>query len=629
MLPKIHTLLILIGCFLVNEKLCGQNHVRGNITPDTVWFNSMQKLHWNMPTNISGTVTNTSKYNPRIVVDHNQTLHIVFDGGVDHGLYYTYKKSDGDWNYPVELPTGKAAYPTLVVDKKNTLYLFWRGELTGGITRVMCSHEHFGDSVWSPPLVLSPPPRFSNFDVFTIAAAVDSNNTLHVFWDLNYNVQRNILLYTYKPENENWSDPVEIMTGRSGFQIVPEEDGNIQPYNFVGQNLFIGNDGTLHIVWQGSPARLQQNREIRYAFKQPNANWTIVGKIYHDEADTSWLPGTVFGPKIRETLSRELIVLFEQYSDASTSQVRMLRKPFSQGWSLASNVTDLPSLSQKPDFTVDKSGNVHVLWSQYIPYYNTIAYKMLSISDNRWSETTLLQNAYGYVPEIVLDTSGAAHAVWYGGGPLVSYGPWEIYYATGTPIQIPAAPTANAATSVTSSGFTANWSSSTGATGYRLDVSTSSSFSSYVSGYQDLDVGNVTSRSVTSLSANTTYYYRVRAYNIGGTSGNSSTITVTTTGPTLVEQFSSDIPIPYALYQNYPNPFNPLTTIQFSLPKETPVVLTIFNSLGMEIAVLVNEQLPPGHYRTQWSPRNNPSGVYFYQLRSSEFTETKKLLLLR
>src|SRR5438046_2259631 len=96
----------------------------------------------------------------------------------------------------------------------------------------------------------------------------------------------------------------------------------------------------------------------------------------------------------------------------------------------------------------------------------------------------------------------------------------------------PPAPIANPATYVASNSFTANWSSVSGATGYRLDVSTSSSFSTYVTGYQNLDVGNATSRSVTGLNAGTAYYYRVRAYNGVGTSGNSNIVNVTTLSAT-------------------------------------------------------------------------------------------------
>ena len=100
------------------------------------------------------------------------------------------------------------------------------------------------------------------------------------------------------------------------------------------------------------------------------------------------------------------------------------------------------------------------------------------------------------------------------------------------PASIPSPPIAHPATYIASNSFTANWSSVSGATGYRLDVSRNSSFSTYVAGYQNLNVGNTTSRSVTGLNASTTYYYRVRAYNASGTSGNSNVVHVTTLSPT-------------------------------------------------------------------------------------------------
>ena len=97
---------------------------------------------------------------------------------------------------------------------------------------------------------------------------------------------------------------------------------------------------------------------------------------------------------------------------------------------------------------------------------------------------------------------------------------------------IPSSPVANPATLVASNSFRANWRSVSGATGYRLDVATNNSFTNYVTGYQNLNVGNVTSRSVAGLSPSTSYYYRVRAYNGSGTSGNSNVVHLTTLSPT-------------------------------------------------------------------------------------------------
>ena len=102
------------------------------------------------------------------------------------------------------------------------------------------------------------------------------------------------------------------------------------------------------------------------------------------------------------------------------------------------------------------------------------------------------------------------------------------YIYSGTP----SAPIAKPATLVASHSFRANWRSVSGATGYRMDVATDSSFTNYVPGYFNLNVGNTLSHSVAGLSPSTPYYYRVRAYNGNGTSGNSNVVSVTTLPPT-------------------------------------------------------------------------------------------------
>ncbi len=93
------------------------------------------------------------------------------------------------------------------------------------------------------------------------------------------------------------------------------------------------------------------------------------------------------------------------------------------------------------------------------------------------------------------------------------------------------APVATAATNAGCTAFTANWNASANATDYYLDVSTSAVFASFVAGYNNLDVNNVTTYNVTGLAALTTYYYRVRAGNSCGTSISSNVITTGTVVP--------------------------------------------------------------------------------------------------
>jgi len=91
------------------------------------------------------------------------------------------------------------------------------------------------------------------------------------------------------------------------------------------------------------------------------------------------------------------------------------------------------------------------------------------------------------------------------------------------------------------------------------------------------------------------------------------------------------LPKEFSLAQNYPNPFNSETVIEFSLPKPGNVLLKVYNALGQEVAVLVDERRQIGHYQSVWNAGNLPSGVYFYRLivEGDESRLTKKMLLVR
>ncbi|MBS4029395.1 MAG: right-handed parallel beta-helix repeat-containing protein, partial [Ignavibacteriales bacterium] len=109
----------------------------------------------------------------------------------------------------------------------------------------------------------------------------------------------------------------------------------------------------------------------------------------------------------------------------------------------------------------------------------------------------------------------------------------------------------------------------------------------------------------------------------------SATITITE-----VKDISSALPVDYNLEDCYPNPFNPITNFKFQIKENGFVTLSIFDMLGKEVAIVVNEELPAGVYSSTWNAANTPSGTYLYRLQVSNsgnqfFTETKKLLLMK
>jgi len=102
-----------------------------------------------------------------------------------------------------------------------------------------------------------------------------------------------------------------------------------------------------------------------------------------------------------------------------------------------------------------------------------------------------------------------------------------------------------------------------------------------------------------------------------------------------IKNVNSLVPERFYLYQNYPNPFNPVTKVKFAVPlnkggeRGLSVRLVIYDVLGREVATLVNQQLKPGTYEVEWDAGNYPSGVYFYKLKAGDFTDTRKMILIK
>jgi len=118
--------------------------------------------------------------------------------------------------------------------------------------------------------------------------------------------------------------------------------------------------------------------------------------------------------------------------------------------------------------------------------------------------------------------------------------------------------------------------------------------------------------------SNGIYFYRLKQIDFGGSYEYSSEVEVDFEG--LVN---------YSLIQNYPNPFNPSTKIGYTLKERTSVKVTIMNILGEEVAVLTNEIQEQGFHELEFNASNLPNGIYFYSLRTQQYSDTKKMILMK
>ncbi len=117
--------------------------------------------------------------------------------------------------------------------------------------------------------------------------------------------------------------------------------------------------------------------------------------------------------------------------------------------------------------------------------------------------------------------------------------------------------------------------------------------------------------------------------NVGWIAGNGTLLKTSTGGNVFIRTITSEMPEGYGLEQNYPNPFNSSSNVKFQIINYSRVSLKVYDILGKEVRTLVNESLQAGLYSVRFDAGDLPSGIYFYRLTAGDFSETKKLILLK
>ncbi len=173
---------------------------------------------------------------------------------------------------------------------------------------------------------------------------------------------------------------------------------------------------------------------------------------------------------------------------------------------------------------------------------------------------------------------------------------------------------------------TLTWNSSMTATNYSVEVSSDNMFRTTVI---DTTVADTSVQLSIVLQPSTDYFWRVSASNPGGTSGYSAVGSFTTgTGVDAIDA-PNGIPKVFALYQNYPNPFNPTTTIQYDVPKESHVTITVYDVTGREVATLVNQNQSAGSYSVVFNGSRFASGMYFFRMVAGNYVKTQKMMMVK
>jgi hypothetical protein len=475
---------------------------------------------------------------------------------------------------------------------------------------------------WQPDVRLTNDPAGSYTSQNNAWCVASSGLVVHVVW--------------YDKRDGNW----EIYYKRStdagvswGTDIRLTNDAAYSRYPSVAVS-----GSAVHVVWEdnranweiyykrssdggvswGADTRLTNNSAESYA-SSVAVSGSVVHVVWHDYRDGNWEiyfkrstdAGINWGADTRMTNNTNISwysslavsgsfvhVVWRDYRDGNDEIYYKRSTDAGVSWGADTRLTNNTSVSWNPSIAVSDSV-VHIVWWDERDYNEEIYYKRSTNAGLSWGADTRLTNysSESWYPSIAVSGS-VVHIVWEDNRDAYD----EIYYKRSTDGGV-------------------SWGADTRLTD---NISWSMIPSVAVSG----SVVHVVWED-TRDGGNPEIYYKRNP----------------TGNPTRIENITSEIPSSYSLEQNYPNPFNSMTKIKFDIPPLNPplvkggrglpsggVSLKVYNLLGKEIATLVNESAlggQPGTYEVTFDASMLPSGIYFYRLTAEDFSETKRMILIK
>ncbi|HAX49380.1 MAG TPA: T9SS type A sorting domain-containing protein [Ignavibacteria bacterium] len=462
-----------------------------------------------------------------------------------------------------------------------------------------------GYSQWQPDIRLTNANGFS-----TNSELTSSGSSLHAVWQDTRDGNTEIFYKRSTNEGINWEADVQLTNIPNG--------KSLPTISATGSSV--------HIVWY-------ENRTGTNDFEIYYKRSTDMGVTWEADVRLTNSAGVSSYPIIKSEASAVNVI----WSDTRSGGSGIYYKRSTDGgnsWSDDTLLNDTTGTSSLASLTTTGS-NLHLAWSDYRNDGEyEIYYKRSTNGGISWSADTRLTNELRISESpAITSNSNEVHITWVDlrDSNINS----EVYYKRSTDNGSTWGPDTrltvyahamNPAILLSGAIVHLSWHNSTGSEiHYRRSLNSGSSWetgiqlSSSFSGAYQPNIAVTGSKAhiiwhdVRNGSTNSELYYDFNP------TGNAIGIT----------NISTEMPEVYILSQNYPNPFNPVTNIQFAIPVAGFVKLTVFDMLGREVENLVNKNMNAGTYLAEWNASNYPSGIFFYRLVSDDFSEVKKMILVK